>query len=252
MKTQEQWVPIDRLSFSEIPAIKEFISLNMGFGGEVYIFHNPSKLKIYGEHYGRLKFSENELSRKSYRKLLKKGYDLVFLYIGDSPLSYDIIKLRQKKDETDICKLAGTAGVGPFFKDSIYSPSTGEPDKYIVEEFLSQTVGWNPIYLQQRTIRRHYNIFIESFAEMMSDMHKKGMIYNDEFWKHIFYNPLVQECKLVDFGNSYMSGNPTDIYDELFRIHDFLQNSMFSEKGKEVISIFDDSYDLDELLSGIH
>ena len=252
MIAQEQWVPIDQLSFSEIPAIKEFIESNVGSGGEVYIFHNSSELKKYGEHYGRLKFSENELSRKSYKKLLKKGYDLVFLYVRDSPLNYDIIKLRQKNDEADICKIAGASGFGPAFKDSIYSPSTGEPDKYIVEEFLSQTVGWNPIYLQQKTIRRHYNMFIESFGEMMSDMHKKGIIYNDEFWKHIFYNPLNRECKLVDFGNSYMSSNPTDIYDELYRIHDFLQNSMFPEKGREVTGIFNDSYGLDELLSEIH
>lgn len=242
MKMSQQWVPIDQLSFREIPTIKEFIELNLGLGGDLYIFRTPSDLKKYGDHYGRLKFSD-ELSKKSFSKLRKKKYDLVFLYVRDNPLMYDIIKLEQKKDESIICQITGNKGLGPVFKDSLQSPFNHNT-KYIVEEFLAQADGWNPIYLLQKTIKRHYNKFLGSFGELMSDIHNNGIVYNDTFWKHIFYNPLNNKCQLVDFGNSYESSNPTDIYDEVLRINNFLY-TFFPEKKTEVKSIFDKNYNID-------
>ncbi|MEA3229723.1 MAG: hypothetical protein U9P44_02305 [archaeon] len=240
MKTEVQWVPLDDLNFAEIDAIKEFIYENICPGGDVYIFRNSSELKNHGVHYGRIKFSK-ELSKKSFNKLRKKGYDLVFLYIQDNPVTYDIIKLEQKEKESVICKVAGDNGFGPVFKDSFRSPLSRNTD-YIVESFLSYKAGWYPVYLQQKTIKRHYNMFLDSFGELISTMHKNKIVFNDVFWKHTFYNPLGHRCRLVDFGNSYRSDNSEQVYDEILRIHEFL-SELFPKKEKKVISAFDRNYD---------
>ncbi|MBW6461921.1 MAG: hypothetical protein K0B07_02650 [DPANN group archaeon] len=239
-----QWVPLDTIYFKESGTITGFIESNLGPDGKIYIFRNPKELRDYGEHYGRLKFSE-ELSDKSYHKLRKKGYDLVFLYIKDNPSLHKIIKLKQKDDEQKICYNMGTCGAGPVFNDVLTSPFNNYTE-YIVEDFLSQADGWNPIYLQFPTIKKHYNLFIDDFAILMADIHNSDVVYNDKFDKHVFFNSLKHECMLVDFGNSYTSDNPKDMYDEILRVHDFL-SKLFPKKKEEVTSRFNKKYDFNLL-----
>ena len=139
----------------------------------------------------------------------------------------------------------GVGNIGPAFTDVLASPFN-DYTEYIVEDFLSQAEGWNPFYLQQQTIRKHSNLFIDDFAILMAEIHNSDVVYNDKFGKHVFFNSLKHECMLVDFGNSYTSDTPKDMYDEVLRVHDFLFK-LFPKKKAEVKSRFNKTYDLNLL-----
>lgn len=193
------------------------------------------------DHYARMKKVSGTVPKKLYSSLLKEGYDFVFLVQTTKPVKRYIVKPEQSAEELRISKMVSDITAGPKYIVSFSSPFKEGSGKYIAEQFLSPTKGWNPVYLEQQIIRKHYEAWVDSFGELMGIMHKNDIIYNDDFWKHLFFNPFDKESKLIDFGSSYVSESDEPKEDEVWKIHSFLKQ-MFPEKGYDIIELFDEAY----------
>lgn len=242
MTLPKHWIPVPKEFYGELKPLTDKIGLCVDCE-QLYVFKNTCDILSLGiDHYARMKNVSGKIPQKLYTSLLKESYDFVFLVQTTKPIHYYIVKPEQSKDEINISKIASDKNVGPKTIISFSSPFKGN-GKYIAEEFLSPTEGWNPVYSEQQNIRKHYERWVDSFGELMGTVHKNDIIYNDDFWKHLYFNILDKDSKLIDFGNSYISENDGVKEEELWKAHSFLKQ-MFPEKGFKVTELFDDAYDI--------
>ncbi|MBW6451677.1 MAG: hypothetical protein K0B02_03010 [DPANN group archaeon] len=245
MASNDEWINLNETSFLKaFNPLTDLIKKRVGSNGTNYIFKNSKVQLSQGiDHYGRIKYS-NEVPTKLKDDLVQNNYDIVFLHQNKSPKENYIIKLKQSDIEQKISKKMGQKEVGPVFKKTLPSPFNNKNDMFLVEEFLAYSDGWHPIYSMQKHIRKHYSSFADSFGEMMSVINNAGIMYGDDFWKHLYYNTMDQECRLIDFGSSFFSNNPDDTNYELDKVYQFI-DMMFHKRSADSKKIFDSAYGLD-------
>lgn len=242
MSLPKHWIPFPKESYGELKPltdkIKQYVDCE-----QLHLFKNTKdNLNLGIDHYARMKKISGKIPQKLYTSLLREGYDFVFLVQTAKPIHYYVVKPEQSADELKISKIASEKNVGPNAIASFSSPFKEGNGKYIAEEFLSPTKGWNPVYSEQQDIRKHYAVWVDSFGELMGAVHKNDIIYNDDFWKHLYFNLLDKDSKLIDFGNSYISESDESKEEELWKVHSFLKQ-MFPEKGFKVIDLFNEAYE---------
>ncbi|MBU4246275.1 MAG: hypothetical protein ABIF85_04780 [Nanoarchaeota archaeon] len=242
MSLPKHWIPVHKELCQELKPLTDKIEQYVDCE-QLYLFKNiRDNLSLGIDHYARMKKISGKIPQKLYASLLREGYDFVFLVQTAKPIQYYIIKPEQSFDELSTSKIASEKTAGPKVITSFSSPFKEGNGKYITEEFLSPTKGWNPVYSEQQNIRKHYEMWVTSFGELMGTVHKNDIIYNDDFWKHLYFNLLDKDSKLIDFGNSYISETEELKEEELWNVHSFLKQ-MFPEKGYQVIELFNEAYE---------
>ncbi len=182
----------------DLPGSKsDEISENLSEIIEIFDIHQDN-LKIYRNkepvgrfyHVGRVMKGGGELGSW----LKDNGYDLVFRFIScGEPY---IIKYSQNANESEILEsLKGSKSA----LELIYEGEDSKGKKLFVEEFAQ---GRRADHNDYEFIKNHPEVYGEILSDIFSDLHSRGIFYNDAIPYHLIIDD-DNNGKMIDFGNSY-------------------------------------------------
>lgn len=226
-KPANNWVKLGELK--NHPQIRNFLDIalsnipeNLGYDG-ITVYKNPKDQNIMFHHFGRYKHLAAQMDPRLIKIFDKNDFNFVFrVQRGKTefmPYGHVIVKPYQSSDEYTFVKMASNLGIGPslIMDKPIANPLLkNSKDGMIIEQYLSATEGWHPLYLSRKTVARPlavkavFGLFETIHSKMKSVYFKEGVdfansypkVWASEAWKHILFNTITAETRIIDFGST--------------------------------------------------
>jgi len=172
----------------------------------VYIYKNLEGTTGKTYHDGRYAENKKYFSVKFQKVMEKNRYNLIFLIVAENNKQYVIKPFQyspEKDEERKISKKMAELGIGPEVVNHVFKCKFGKSyGSLFVESCVSRGEGWRPVYLVEKYIKNH-KWFLAPFVDILKKLHKEKIFYFEDFYTHLFVNPMNHKLKLIDFGMSF-------------------------------------------------
>jgi tRNA A-37 threonylcarbamoyl transferase component Bud32 len=206
---------------------------------KVYIFQNPKYLAKGDHHKKRTIMYEEAGFELLSNYLIKKRYDLVFLYkkgkmfrVVKPEHCITLDRGEESQTEYEISKDAfEKARASPRVYDFILTNLMYVRSNIYIfeEEFLNPARGWGEIYNPEvmKKVMKRKTTTCKLVGQILAHLHSAGILHNDDPGAHAFINrntmanrkrSLEEKIRIIDYGNSERTTDERKFAEELRKI----------------------------------